>query len=115
MGHLVGHDPLQLVAVEAGEQPFGHRDVRRGGSRPVANALGSWSGTIQILGLGKPGAMAISSTTFTSWRCSGVAGSTSPGGRGPEHPLRAERHEYQQIPSATSVVKIPMTGIDVMV
>ncbi len=47
------------------------------GSRPVAKALGSWSGTIQIRGRGSPEAIAISSTTFTSCRCSGVAGSIS--------------------------------------
>src|ERR1041385_8940046 len=36
------------------------------GSRPVENALGSGSGTIQILGFGSPAAMAISSTTLSS-------------------------------------------------
>jgi hypothetical protein len=47
------------------------------GSRPVANALGSGSGMIQILGLGRPAAMAISSTTLSSRLSSGVAGSIS--------------------------------------
>ena len=46
-------------------------------SRPVANALGSASGITQTLGLGSPEAMAISSTTFISCFCSGVAGSIS--------------------------------------
>src|SRR5881409_3918126 len=45
------------------------------GSTPVANAFGSGSGTIQICGRGTPAAIAISSTTFTSWRCWSVAGS----------------------------------------
>ena len=46
-------------------------------SRPVAKALGSSSGTIQILGRGIPDAIAISSTTLTNCFCSGVAGSIS--------------------------------------
>ena len=81
-------------------------------SRPVANALGSSSGTIQILGLGSPDAMAISSTTFTSWRSSGVVGSAS--SRAPVDQstcLGPNRQEYQQIPEAMKVVTIPMTGM----
>ena len=45
------------------------------GLRPVAKALGSASGTTQMRGRGSPEAMAISSTTLTYWRCSGVAAS----------------------------------------
>ena len=70
-------------------------------SRPVANALGSSSGTIQTRGLGWPDAIAISSTTFTSCRSSGVAGSTS--SRAPvDQSTRCgpKRQEYQQMPPA---------------
>ena len=81
-------------------------------SLPVAKALGSSSGTIQIFGRGKPEAIAISSTTFTSWRSSAVAGSTN--SRAPvDHSTwrGPKRQEYQQIPAAMRVVTIPMTGI----
>ena len=80
-------------------------------SRPVAKALGSSSGTIQTRGLGSPEAMAISSTTFTSCFCSGVAGSMI------SHAPVAQstrcgpyRQAYQQMPPATRVVKMPMKG-----
>ncbi len=46
-------------------------------SMPVAKELGSFSGTIQILGLGRPEAIAISSTTFTNRCSSGRDGSTN--------------------------------------
>jgi hypothetical protein len=55
--------------------------------------------------------MAISSTTFTYWRCSGVAGSMIS-----QAPVAQStrsgpfRHEYQQMPPATSVVTMPMIG-----
>ena len=81
-------------------------------SRPVANALGSSSGTIHTLGLGSPEAIAISSTTLTSCFCSGVAGSTIS-----QAPVAQStrsgpwRQEYQQIPAATRVVKMPMKGM----
>ena len=88
--HLVGHDALQLVAAERLRAvPRSPRCWPWPASRPVANALGSSSGTTHTLGLGSPEAIAISSTTFTSCRCSGVAGLDDlPGAGGPEHPLR---------------------------
>ena len=46
------------------------------GSRPVAKALGSSSGTTQMRGRGIPEAIAISSTTLNSCLSSGVVGST---------------------------------------
>ena len=77
MGHLVRHDALQLVAGERASSPSVTAMLAVAASCPVAKALGSASGTIQILGSGKPEAIAISSTTFTSCFCSGVAGSIS--------------------------------------
>ena len=56
------------------------------GSRPVANAFGSASGTTYTCGRGSPAAIAISSTTFWSWwsvslSASAAAASSSSTGR----------------------------------
>ena len=81
------------------------------GSRPVAKAFGSASGTIQIRGLGCPDATAISSTTLTSCFCAAVAGSISSHAPVDQSTRSAPlAHEYQQMPPATSVVTMPMSG-----
>ena len=85
-------------------------------SRPVANALGSASGTTQTLGCGSPDAMAISSTTFTSCFCSGVAGSIS--SQAPvAHSTRSApyRQEYQQMQPADENAGDADEGNDVTV
>ena len=69
-------------------------------SRPVANAFGSSSGTTYTLGFGTPEAIAISSTTLTSCRSSGVAGSTISRAPVAQSTWRApNRQEYQQMPA----------------
>jgi hypothetical protein len=81
-------------------------------SRPVAKAFGSSSGTSQIRGLGTPDAIAISSTTFTNCRCSGVAGSMIS-----QAPVAQStrsgpcRQANQQIPAAVRVLTSPMKGM----
>jgi hypothetical protein len=77
----------------------------------VAKAFGSSSGTTQTLGFGSPDAMAISSTTLTSCRSSAVAGSITSRAPVDHNTWRGpKRHEYQQIPAAMTVVKMPMAG-----
>ena len=77
----------------------------------MAKALGSSSGTTQTRGLGNPEAIAISSTTFTSCFCSGVAGSMI--SQAPvDQSTRSGpwRQAYQQMPAAATVVTRPMKG-----
>ena len=76
VGHLVGHDrPAARRGTAVRAAPRSPRCWRL---RRRARWRRRWdrrSGTIQIFGRGRPEAIAISSTTFTSCFCSGVAGS----------------------------------------
>ena len=81
------------------------------GSRPVAKALGSSSGTSQMRGRGMPAAIAISSTTLRYCRCSGVAGSMISQAPAAQSTRFAPfRQADQQTPAATSEVMMPMKG-----
>ena len=108
----MGQDPFSSSQLKMSRMPLVTATAAWCGSRPVAKALGSGSGTIQTRGRGSPEAIAISSTTLTSCRCSGLAGSIS--SQAPvAHSTRSgpKRQACQQIPPAARVVKSPMKGM----
>ena len=110
--HLVRHDALQLLPVERASSPSVTAMLACCGSRPVAKALGSGSGTTQIRGRGWPAAIAISSTTLTYCFCSGVAGSTISHAPVAQSTRSAPFSQaYQRMPPATSVATMPMNGM----
>src|SRR4026207_2540943 len=81
------------------------------GSRPVAKALGSSSGTTQMRGRGTPEAMDISSTTLKSCLSSGVVGSRI--SHAPvDQRMRSDplNQAQRQVAAANTVVMIPMNG-----